>query len=115
MVQGHIRGLSQYYVDGLERIEIWVPKSKASSLPYKENIRVPIWLTICSNSYSAGLRSTTNNEYVWISPDLKDSKSKKVSLARALIENGFKKSERIFLSVNGDVIHITHASEEGDK
>lgn len=38
MLYAHIRGLSQYYVDGLERMEIVIDKKNASPLPYRDHV-----------------------------------------------------------------------------
>jgi hypothetical protein len=85
MSQGIIRGLSTYYADGLERMKIWDKKSLASSLPLQIKTRIPIILTIGTETYEAGLRATKNTPYVWICQDLKDSRGKKTSLARVLM------------------------------
>ena len=110
MVMGHVRGLSQYYADNYERMEIWVENNKANALPYKENTRVPIQLFICSNRHAAGLRSTAKNKYVWICPNLLDSDRKNLSLSRVLTSCGFKKNEKVKLSVNKDSITVEHVS-----
>jgi len=34
MPHGHIRGLSQFYADGLERMEIWIDKRHAAPLKH---------------------------------------------------------------------------------
>ena len=58
MPHGHIRGLSQFYVDGLERMEIWIEKRHAAPLPYHDNTRTPITLRVGNEKYDAGLRTT---------------------------------------------------------
>ena len=44
MPQGQVRGLSQFYADGLERMEIAIDRRNAALLPYKDNVRIPIKL-----------------------------------------------------------------------
>ena len=106
MPHGHIRGLSQFYPDGLERMEIWIDKRHAAPLPYQENTRIPITLKIGNEQYDAGLRSTPKMPVVWISPDLRDSHGRKVSLARVIINNGFRKNQRIYLEVDDSVVSL---------
>ncbi len=106
MPHGHIRGLSQFYADGLERMEIWIDKRHAAPLPYRDNTRIPITLKVGKEQYDAGLRSTPKLSVVWISPDLRNNNGKKVSLACVIINNGFSKNQRIYLEVDGSVVNI---------
>lgn len=111
MTEGYIRGLSQFYADGLERMEIWIDKNLASSLPQRDNQRISIILMIGDKSYNAGIRSTPANDYVWICPDLKDEFGRKMgNLARVLINNGFQKNQRVRLKIENNKIQITPAS-----
>ena len=89
MTEGHIRGLSQYFVDGLERMEIWIDKKHASSLQHRDNQRISIMLKIGETTYNAGIRSTPANVYVWICSDLKNESGERVSLASVLTNNCF--------------------------
>ena len=82
MPEGHIRGLSQNYADGLERMEIWVEKNLASSLPHRDNQRISIVLKIGETIYNSGIRSTPANVYVWICPDLRNEFGKRISLQK---------------------------------
>jgi hypothetical protein len=110
MTEGYIRGLSQFYADGLERMEIWIDKKHASLLPHRDNQRISIILMIGEKSYNAGIRSTPTNEYVWICPDLKDDFGGKMgSLARALTNSGFQKNQRVSLDIEGNTIKIALA------
>lgn len=106
MPHGHIRGLSQFYADGLERMEIWIDKRQAAPLPYRDNTRIPITLKVGNEQYEAGLRSTPKLAVVWISPDLRDNHGSKVSLARVIINHGFSKNQRIYLEVDGSVVNL---------
>ena len=106
MPHGHVRGLSQFYADGLERMEIWIDKRHAAPLSYQDNIRIPITLKIGNEQYEAGLRATPNISVVWISPDLRDNHGRKVSLARVIINNGFTKNQKIYLEVDGPVVSV---------
>ena len=106
MPHGNVRGLSQFYTDGLERMEIWINKRQADPLPYQDNTRIPITLKIGNEEYEAGLRTTPNMPVVWISPDLRDNRGKKISLAQVIINNGFTKNQRIYLEVDGPFVSI---------
>ncbi len=107
MIEGYVRGLSQYYADGLERMEIWIDKKLASSLPHRDNQRISIILMIGEKSYNGGIRSTPANDYVWICPDLRDEVGNKMgSLARVLTNSGFQKNERVRLEIDGTKIRI---------
>ncbi|MGD0822774.1 MAG: hypothetical protein ABSA71_18740 [Desulfomonilia bacterium] len=106
MPHGNIRGLSQFYADGLERMEIWINKRNAAPLPYRDNTRIPIILKIGNKQYKAGLRSTPKLPFVWISPDLRDDHGIKISIARVINDNGFAKNQRIYLEVDGSVVSI---------
>jgi hypothetical protein len=106
MPHGHIRGLSQFYVDGLERMEIAIDRRNAAPLPYQDNLRIPIKLQVATEQYEAGLRATPNMPVVWISPDLIDNHGNKVILARVLTNNGFTRNQRVHLEVNGHVVTL---------
>ena len=106
MPHGHVRGLSQFYADGLERMEIWKDKHHAAPLPYQDNMRIPITLTIRHEQYEAGLRTTPKMSVVWISPDLRDENGNKISLARVLTNNGFSKNQRVYLEVDGHSVDL---------
>ena len=110
MPQAHIRGLSQYYVDGLERMEIVIDKKTASPIPYQDRLRIPIKLKVGGQHYDAGIRTTPNMSVVWISPDLRDNQDKKISLARVLINNGFSKNQKVRIELEGNVITISPSS-----
>ena len=97
----------RYATDKRERLEIWVNRDEATGLPYQDHQRVDINLFVGSSKYRGGLRSKPpKTSYGWICPDLRDAKSQKVSLARVLDENGFKKNDRVVLVVNGKDIHL---------
>ncbi len=106
MITGVLRALSNHYADGLERMEIWVQKTLASPLPYQINRRIPIILTIGTETYEAGLRATLKTPYVWICPDLKDSRGNRTSLARVLKNNGMRKNQRVNLEVDGCAVRV---------
>ena len=106
---GKVTGLSQYYrKDDLERLEIWVDKKVAGPLPCENNLRIPVQLIIGDQVYTAGLRSTPRNSYVWICPDLEDSRGKKARLAEVLGANGFEKNQKVLLEVEKRNIYLSH-------
>jgi len=103
---GAIRGLGQQCPDRLECLEIRVNKKRGQGLPNKDRKRVPITLLIGSRQYSAGIRSTPNNTYIWICRDVRDENNEKVSLASALKLNGFKKNQKVVLKVENGRITV---------
>ena len=109
MITGSVRGLSQNYADGLERQEIIINKKYATSLPCKDNLRIPIKLLIATQTYDAGIRTTPNVKFVWICPDLRDINNRKISLARILKNNGFSNNQKIILEVDRKEVQISRA------
>ncbi len=105
-VIGKVRGLGQLYANGLERQEVHVPKEEAESLPYREGARVEIDLLLGDYIYKAGLRATKIKPYIWICPDLLDRRDRRVSLAEALAENGFKKNQPVRLRFTNASIRL---------
>lgn len=101
-----ITGLSTYYVDGVERQEIWIHKHAAAELPYCEGQRVAVRLTVGSMTLNAGIRATARTPEVWICPDLYDEAGNKVRLADALRHAGFAKNDRVRLRVSGLTITL---------
>ena len=106
-VRGRVTGLSQFYSDGLERMEIWTGKSKADKLPYVLGRRVPVDLEIDGVRYRAGLRATEKAPDVWICPDIRNAGGEKVRLAEALIQAGFEKNDPVELLVAGRRIRLS--------
>jgi hypothetical protein len=91
-VRGKVRALGNTYVDGLERLEIHVKKDEGQELPNQDGQRVPITLVIEGQSYRAGLRSTSECSYIWVSPNLIDENNQEVKLAHILHEVGVQKN-----------------------
>ncbi len=111
VINAAIRGLGTIYIDGVERIEIHIPKNQADGLPYRIDDRVQVVLHIQDEFYDAGLRSTINNDYVWICPDVIGKDGKKKKLAHAIAAAGFKKNDHVLLVVNGKEIILKSAEE----
>lgn len=105
MVRGKVRGLSNYYCDGVERQEIWIAVSQAKGLPCVANQRTKITLVVDGEPYKAGLSATDANKYVWINPDLYRN-SEKIRLADVLRQVGIVKNEEVELRINGLQIEI---------
>ncbi len=105
-VTGKIRGLATYYSNGVERMEIHVVKGKSQGLPTIEGQRVPITLVVGERHYQAGLRSTMDCNYVWISPDLTDADGNEIQLAYVLHEAGFVKNQQVKLGVSDRVVTL---------
>lgn len=108
-VRGAVRGLATYYTDGVERLEIHVDKGESQGLPTEEGQRVAITLVVGGRQYQAGLRSTADCNYVWISPDLTDTAGQDTKLAYVLPEAGFVKNQQVELEVSGRVVMLSTA------
>src|SRR5882724_7436446 len=94
----YVEGLSQHYVDGLERVELYVCSEFTSFVPIPEpGTREEITLLTQHGSYRGGLRSYHGSVYVC--PDLRSDKNRKVTLARILKDNGIEPRQRIALRV----------------
>ncbi|HUT37367.1 MAG TPA: hypothetical protein VNE39_28045 [Planctomycetota bacterium] len=109
MVPATIRGQSQVYADGTERLEVWVYRPAATHLPAKVGARVPISLCVGGKWYDAGMGSTAEtakNPYVWLCGDVIDSAGRKTSLARVLRSSGFVKNQKVVLDVEGNRISV---------
>lgn len=110
VVEGTIHGLGTRYADGIEPMEICIPKKLANGLPYSLGNRVPIDLQINSEHYHAGLRATVKNPVIWISPDVKTNDGVSDKLAYILPSAGFKKNDKILLEIDGHNIVLKAAS-----
>jgi hypothetical protein len=109
-VPGVVRGLAQYYAGGPERQEIWINRTQADDLPYKDYQRVPIDFIIDASRYHAGLRATPRNPCVCICPNLQDDGGGNVRLAEVLRDHGLSKNQRVVLEVEGCTIRLTARS-----
>ena len=105
-VEAKILGLGKFYKDGLEALEIWIPKKKANALPYVENQGVSIDLYINNKCYETLLRSTERMKYVWISPKLFNQDEERCKLANVLQEEGFNKNQNVYLKVEGKKLYL---------
>lgn len=104
IVKGKIRGLGQNYSNGVEKLEIQIPLKFANKLPITLNQPVAVSLKIESITFAAGLRSTSNNPYIWISPNLELKDGTERKLTNILLSKGYKKNDDVYLSVNGNKI-----------
>lgn len=98
-IKGKVRGLSLFYQDGRERVEIWIDKRYQSSLPARNKQRIPVRLFFNSEPYDAGLRMTLKCPYVWICSNL-EAKGKKIRLADILEKYGIKKNETLSMLIS---------------
>lgn len=109
IVDGVVRRLGTHYGDGVERMEIHVPASRAQGLPHRIGERLPVVLRIGRRLYRAGIRATENNLYVWICPDAVAADGAEVRLADLLNEEGFESNDRVLLVVDGSNIAVVPA------
>lgn len=62
-------GPDSKYKDGKEKYEITIHLKYANVFPISDGERVPIKLAIADQLYDVGLRYTTKNDVIWISPN----------------------------------------------
>ena len=110
-VKAKVRGLSIFYSDGTEIVEIWINKKYKSLLPAKNNQRIPIFLTVSNHSFMAGLRMTPKCPVLWICPNLED-KGEKVRLADVMENNNFRKNDALLISVLGKEFKISRKNAQ---
>lgn len=106
-IRGKVRALGDVYADGFERLEIHVKKDESQGLPHQEGQRVLITLVINGQSYEAGLRSTSDCPYVWVSPDLIDANGQATKLAHVLHQAGMQKNQEVELEASNNQIAVT--------
>lgn len=113
VVEGTVRDLGSTYVDGTPKREIHVPIERARGLPFVLGTRVSIELRVGQATYEGGLRSTPENRYVWISPDIIGSKGERLSLGKVLTDFGLASNDRVHIRVDGtnlEVVSVSHIS-----
>lgn len=99
-IVGKVSGLSLFYKDGIERIEIWINKKYQNLLPVRNSQRIPISLMFNNDSYGAGLRMTSKCDYIWVCSNLEHN-GDKVRLTDVLEEYGIKKNDDLEITVCG--------------
>jgi len=112
VIIGFVRGTGKTYktgkAKGLEHIEIWIDKEHADTLPVIKDDASPIQLLFGNKRYTAKLRHTSRNKYVWISPDMVDDETQeKTKMAFVLKNEGFYKNQAIGLRIRGSVMTVT--------
>jgi len=100
MFEATVRGLSNRYKNGDERIEFHLSKEKNKSFPHEYNKRLDALLILKDDMYKAGIRSTKDCEYIWICPDLRDQNNKKIRLSDLAKKCGLVKNQIIFLDIS---------------
>ncbi len=98
-ITGIVRGTGQKYLDGTERLEIWVNKRGEQRFLNIDSMRVPVTLAIGAEQYTGGVSFTRGNPPIWINPDLKDRNGRTVSLSNALKLAGVDKNQRVVLKI----------------
>lgn len=109
IVDGVVRNLGQPYANGTPRLEIHVPMGRAEYLPVRTGERVPVRLHIAGAEYAAGLRSTPDNKYAWVCPDVRGSGDEATTLGRVLSDAGFRANEPVQLLVDGTTLTVRRA------
>ncbi len=109
-MKGKVREVGGHYANGLERLEIHIDKDSSQGLPNEDGMRVPIKLVIGARQYTAGIRSTKRNPYVWICPNLTDDNNQRVSLSQALLNEEIAKNQNVELELSGNQIKVIPAS-----
>lgn len=98
---GVVRHLGQEYADGTLRLEIHIPIEKTGHLPIQLGVRIPVSLQVGQLEYAAGLRSTKNNKYAWVCPDIYLPNMERHTLGRVLTDAKFSPNDQVRLVVNG--------------
>ena len=98
---------------GLQPWEIWVPKATAVGLPFLLGRPSAVSLDIIGTRYSATLRSTPRNKYVWISPTVRLANGNRSTLAAAL-KDSFVVNETVLLEVRNKSITISKFIDDAD-
>ena len=98
-ITGFVRGTGQKYLDGTERLEIWVNKKGEQRFLNIDAMRVPVTIAIGPEQYTGGVSFTRGNPPIWINPDLKDKSGRTVSLANALRMAGVQKNQKVVLKI----------------
>lgn len=112
----NIRGLSNYYKNGLEIFEIHINNQYYDYLPCIYGKRVEIKLIINNLEYIAGIRSTEKSPIIWISPNILDLQNNKHKLVEVLTNNGFYKNEKVqLILVQNNIIELRKIREENSE
>lgn len=99
MYVAKVIGLGDYYQNGDERIEFHIRKKDNLDFPHEYNKRLDIKITFKHDSYYGGTRSTEQNDYIWICPNLKDKNKKSIKLSDIIKKYGLIKNQSINLEV----------------
>lgn len=94
VIIGCARGLSQYYQDGTERMEIHINKKYENYFPNVYSKAFPIDVTIDNKKYTFFFRKTEKCEYLWFCPYVY-YKNKKMRLSDLLIQNNISKNDKL--------------------
>lgn len=92
-----VRDLGHPYADGTPKLEINLPTDSAAGLPFRLGERVPICLRVGGRVYEAGLRSTSQHDKVWFSPDLAAGGAERTTLGEVLTAAGFRANDSVRL------------------
>ena len=101
-IQCYVEPQSRKYVDGLERVELYVCSEFTASVTRpEEGQRVPITFVTPQGRYLGGLRDNQGRGWPYLCPDLVSEKDgHKVSLARILKDNGISPGDTISVRVS---------------
>jgi hypothetical protein len=91
------------YADKKDICELYISKNSSDRLPHEHGKKKPIYISIGSIAYEAGVHETEEG-VIWISSVLykKGPRREKARLFDALATIGFKKGERIKIKSNDD-------------
>jgi hypothetical protein len=96
--------MGRLYADGTEAMEITIGLPPPG-IEAREGCRVPFTIQIGNEQYLAGMRSTADAG-IWLCPDLRDKFGRRVTLAKALLSNGFSKNQVVRFDGTADVIAL---------
>ena len=91
----YARGLSQYYQDGMERMEIHISATKYKKFfPDVYSKAFPVEVKIDDDTYIFFFRKTVKNEYLWLCPYVLDN-TIRLRLCDILKEHNIIKNDRL--------------------
>jgi hypothetical protein len=105
-VIGIVRGLSQWYANGLEGLELHIRKTLAAGVSFVEDNAIAIQLRIGDAHYDGHLRSRQKLPVLWVSPKIFDSHGRRSTLAEAFQRAELVRNERVDIDVDGTTFTI---------
>lgn len=101
VIIAYARGLSQFYQDGMERMEIHINKNYEKFFPDVYSQAIPVEVEIDDDNYTFFFRKTLKNEYLWFCPYVFD-KNIRFRLCDILKEHNIFKNDRLVIILKNE-------------